>query len=341
MLNVGIAGASGYTGIQLCELLQNHPEVVIKSIYANKNAGKHFSTVCPHFVGLDSLTFESLDPNASYSHLDVLFLALPHATSHAFLDTVIKNNPCLTIIDLSADFRLSDSTSFSKYYGIDHQSENLLEHVVYGLPELNRESLKDTKYAAIPGCYATTCILGLKPLVDAGLTAGRIIIDAKSGVSGAGKSLNESLLFCEVNESFSAYKSGAHRHQAEFDMVFPNESILFSPHLIPQNRGILASIYVDNSNAHTQDEILNVYESAYKNEPFIRLVDTDSPSTRFAVGSNYCAITPKVIDNGQTIAIFSATDNLIKGAAGQAVQVFNIMHGFEERMCLMHSPRMI
>ena len=341
MLNVGIAGASGYTGIQLCELLQNHPEVTIQSIYANKNAGKLFSEVAPHFVGLETLTFEVLDPQASYSHLDVLFLALPHATSHAFLGTIIENNPKLSIIDLSADFRLSDSESFSRYYGVDHQSSTLLDQVVYGLPEYNRESLKVSKYAAIPGCYATTCILGLKPLVDVGLISGRVIIDAKSGVSGAGKTVNESLLFCEVNESFSAYKSGAHRHQAEFDMMFPNDSILFSPHLIPQNRGILASIYIDNPNSYTQDEIVNVYESAYHNEPFIRLVDTDSPSTRFAVGSNYCAITPKVIDNGQTIAIFSATDNLIKGAAGQAVQVFNIMHGFEERMCLMHSPRMI
>ena len=340
MLNIGIAGASGYTGVQLCKLLLDHPQCQIVSVYAHKNVGKTVAEVCPYLYALSDLKFEALDAN-SLGHLDVLFMALPHATSHELLPAVALANPNLKIIDLSADFRLDEAKSFQTYYDCAHAAPDWLSKLVYALPELNRDAIVGAQYAAVPGCYATTCILGLNPLADKNLLEGRIIIDAKSGVSGAGKTLSESFLFCEVNESFQAYKTGAHRHQAEFEMVFPGKSILFSPHLIPQSRGILASIYVDNVQDLTQVQVMDLYTAFYENSPFIRVTEDATPSTRSVVGSNCCVISPKVIDNGRSIVIFACTDNLVKGAAGQAVQVLNLMLGFEESLSLPNSPRMI
>ena len=341
MLNIGIAGASGYTGVQLCKLLLNHPSCKIASVYANKNVNKKMAEVCPYLHDLADLSFEALTPDADLSHLDILFMALPHATSHGLLPSIAKANPSLKIIDLSADFRLDSADSFRAYYGCDHEASEWLGKVVYALPELNRDQIKGAQYAAVPGCYSTTSILGLNPLAKADALKGRIIIDAKSGVSGAGKTLAEQFLFCEVNESFSAYKTGAHRHQAEFDMVFPGASILFSPHLIPQNVGILASIYVENHNGYSQAQLLDLYRTHYQNEAFVKITEDAMPSIRSVVGSNLCVISPKVIDNGQSIVVFACTDNLVKGASGQAIQVMNLMIESDETTGLPTSPRMI
>lgn len=341
MLNIGIAGASGYTGVQLCKLLLNHPNCQIASVYANKNVNKTMGEVCPHLFDLADMTFEALEAGADLSHLDLLFMALPHATSHQILPGIAQANPNLKIVDLSADFRLDSADRFKAYYGCDHGASDWLGKVVYALPELYRDKIKGAQYAAVPGCYSTTTILGLEPLAKAQALDGRIVVDAKSGVSGAGKTLAEQFLFCEVNESFSAYKTGAHRHQAEFDMVFPGKSILFSPHLIPQNVGILASIYVDNVKGYTQDQLMDLYRSHYANEPFVKITEDAMPSTRSVTGSNLCVISPKVIDKGGSIVIVACTDNLVKGASGQAVQVMNLMIEVEESTGLPTSPRMI
>ena len=315
MLNVGVAGATGYTGLQLCQLLLSHPNCHISQLFASRNAGQIFGKICPYLYDLKDMILSKLETQYIKSDLDVLFLALPHATSHSLLSEIAKSFPKLKIIDLSADFRLDSIDSFESFYGVKHAAPDWLEKVPYGLPELFRDKIVGNSYAAIPGCYATTCILGLYPIFNTFTPSGTIIIDAKSGVSGAGKSLNESFLFCEVNENFSAYKTGAHRHQAEFDMIFPGNNIVFSPHLIPQSRGILASIYIDNSQQLSEEKLLSCFNDVYHNEDFVVINDTHPPSTRSVVGSNLCEITPKVINNGQTLAIFSASDNLLKGAA--------------------------
>tara|TARA_A100001015_G_scaffold315299_1_gene426808 strand:- start:413 stop:1438 length:1026 start_codon:yes stop_codon:yes gene_type:complete len=341
MLNVGVAGATGYTGLQLCQLLLSHPQCTISQLFASRNAGQLFGNVCPYLHDLSAMMLSKLEIQDIDSSLDVLFLALPHATSHSLLFEIADAFPKLKIIDLSADFRLDSSSVFESFYGVKHAAPDCLDKVPYALPELFRNKIVDQSFAAIPGCYATTCILGLYPIFNSYKPSGSIIIDAKSGVSGAGKSLNESFLFCEVNEHFSAYKTGAHRHQAEFDMVFPDNKIVFSPHLIPQSRGILASIYMENTHQLSEEQLLNCFKNFYHDEPFVIINETCLPTTRSVVGSNLCEITPKIIKDGQTIALFSASDNLLKGAAGQSIQALNLMCGFDEAMGLSTVPRII
>ncbi len=334
MLRIGIAGATGYAGIELVRLLSKHPHVKLEKLYSRQYAGKKISQVYPH---LDvSTVLEGFDP-AAVTGLDVLFLALPHAQSHAWMPALITGSA--KIIDLSADFRLSDPEAFKKYYGVEHQAPQLLPKATLGFSEVYREDIAKAQLCANPGCYSTSVVLGLHPLAKNGfLNDCSVIVDAKSGVSGAGRHLKESSLYCEATSNLSAYGLASHRHVPEMERAL-SSTFIFSPHLVPMSRGILSSIYIDNQKNLTQDHLNAFYHEAYANEPFIKLApDLDMPSTKYVTGSNRCMITAKVLKEHGKIVVFSAIDNLIKGASGQAIQNMNIMCGFPETTGLTDSP---
>ena len=331
MISVGIAGASGYTGIELVNFCLSHPSITINSLFAQRNAGMIFSHLYPQFKGKVDLELATLDSSVDYEHLDCLFLALPHATSHGFMDELVAANPDLKIIDLSADFRHKDVAVFEQYYGHKHAAKNLLSSFVYGIPELNRDQLTSAQYCANPGCYAIASILGLLPLSEVLNSSQLVVIDAKSGVSGAGKVLKEGSLFCEVNEAMSAYATGSHRHVPEIQSSLGHQNLVFSPHLIPQSRGELCSIYIDNEQGLTQDALEELYKKYYETHPFVRIADAgESATTKTVVGSNCCVIKPVISEDSNTICLFSCIDNLVKGASGQAIQNMNLMFGLEE-----------
>lgn len=330
MLRVGIAGATGYTGLELCRLLQSHASVSIERLFARSHVGKTVSEVFPHAGGLShvlNMVYSNFEPEHT-DGLDVLFLALPHGTSHAFMSTLLKND-ALKVIDLSADFRLNDVDVFNDTYGVSHASSSLLDRFIYGLPEFYREQLTKTRLCASPECYPTSVILGLKPLVDAGLVESAIV-DAKSGASGAGRGVSLLTHFCEVDESVSSYNTGVHRHHVEMVQEC-GKPVFFSPHLIPMKRGILSTIYINTLRRVAHDDIRDIFQRVYQRCPFIKLRhDLRRPSTNLVSGSNNCMLTANVFDNGSRVVVVSMIDNLIKGAAGQAVQAMNIMCGFDE-----------
>jgi N-acetyl-gamma-glutamyl-phosphate reductase len=335
MIHVGIVGATGYTGVELCRLLQQHPEVSGFTLYSMQYAGKSFSEVYPQFINKIDTILEQFNPDAVSADIDVLFLAIPHASSHVYLDKLSAFKD-LKIIDLSADFRLDSAADFERYYGVKHQNPDLLGTIAYGIPELYYDDIQGSDIVSNPGCYATSVILGLQPLVKAGLIQGPYIVDAKSGVSGAGRKAKESSLYCEISESFSAYATGKHRHRAEIDMAV-GEPVFFSPHLVPMSRGILSSIYVQKKEGVSVKDLKDCLNKAYENKPFVNLMDDSiTPDTKYVSGTNNCMLSIRAEDNNNTVVIFSAIDNLIKGAAGQAIQNMNIMCNFEETTGLGH-----
>lgn len=327
MLRIGVVGATGYTGLELCRLLTFHPQVSITHLFSQQYAGKRYTDVYPQFEGTLDLTLEAFTTD-SIPEVDVLFLAIPHATSHTYMHELMKV-PHMKIIDLSADFRLESAVDFQHYYEVEHRNEALLSEIPYGLPELFKSKIKGAKAVANPGCYATSVILGLRPLTQNKLITGHIVADCKSGVSGAGRKPKEGTLLCEAGEAFSAYGTGVHRHTVEINYFLGN-SVLFSPHLVPMSRGILSTLYVTLEEGVTFDDAVSAFESAYKTEPFVQISDTYSPNTKFVSGTNNCRISLTAIPNSNQIVVCSALDNLIKGAAGQAIQNMNIMCDFEE-----------
>ncbi|MDA1353227.1 MAG: N-acetyl-gamma-glutamyl-phosphate reductase [bacterium] len=330
MVKVGIAGVTGYTGICLLRLLLAHSKVSVSYLFSTSKAGDAISDLFPQFAGKCHLTLQPYDPARMPEDMDVLFLAVPHGQTQSELPQMAQNNPNLKIIDLSADFRIHDADLYEEYYS-PHRSATWLDKVVYGVPELNREDIKTAKYVANPGCYAIASVLGLYPIKHLIGSDVAIIIDAKSGVTGAGRSLKEGSLFCEANESISAYSMGRHRHMAEITQEIGTKNVSFFPHLSPQNVGILAGIYLPNKNQINQSDLTALYNNAYNEHPFTLVNDKiATPSTKYVVDSNNCLITPLVTPDGKTIAIFSAIDNLLKGASGQAVQNMNLMCGFNE-----------
>lgn len=330
-MKIGIVGAAGYTGLSLLSLLRGHPFVDSFVLYAKRNAGQTVGELFPHLVGLEDVPIVAFSPDTVDSAIDVLFLALPHAQSHEFMADLIRLCPKMKIIDLSADFRLNEGRVFEQYYNVKHQAVTLLPSFVYGLPELNRAQLVGAQYCAAPGCYSTATILSGLPLASKGILSSALV-DAKSGVTGAGRSLKESSLYCEANESFSAYGTGLHRHTAEMEMLL-NCNVFFSPHLVPMNRGILASSYFTLSEDISEAELLELYKSYYQNHSFVLVKDSSvSPSTKYVSGSNFCLLVPRVIKD--KVVVFSAIDNLLKGASGQAVQCMNLMCGFDEELGL-------
>ena len=327
MIKVGVVGAPGYTGIELCRILNNHPEASVVKLYSQSYAGKSLGDVFPQLDIFDNIILEKFDPE-TVSGVDVLFLALPHATTHKMMRVLYKKD--MKIVDLSADFRLDSADVFKKYYGVEHESPELLSEVALGYPEFHSEKIKNSKVCASPGCYATAVIMGLYPLAQKGLLDGVVVIDAKSGVTGAGRGLKVSSLYCEANENIASYGTGTHRHTAEMEEAL-NAKVLFSPHLVPMNRGILASMYIDNKNGLTLKEVQVIYNNFYKDASFVTIKDDLAMvSTKYVAGSNKCLLACKVFEDTNKIVIFSAIDNLIKGASGQAIQNMNVMLGLEE-----------
>ena len=364
---VAILGASGYVGADLVRLLIAHPNVEIVLLSAERKAGLSIGEVFPHLVGYDLPQLVTLkEVEWRDVDLDVVFCALPHATSqevikgllhatgHSLLDEMIVETAGdladsvrseVKIVDLSADFRLRDVNTYAEWYGRDHQAHHIQRRAVYGLPELYRDDIKEALLVACPGCYPTAALLALVPVMQAGVISKEdILIDAKSGVSGAGRSLKESNLFVEVAEAMHPYGLGAHRHMPEIEQELSVAAsspvrISFTPHLVPMNRGELETIYVKTLNGCKAEDVKKALVSYYEGEQFVTILEGQNvPSTRMVRGSNNCVI--NVFDDrieGRVI-IVSAIDNLVKGSSGQAIQNMNLMLGLPESTGLMQAP---
>ena len=343
MIKAGILGATGYAGQELVRILYHHPEVEIKVLTSNKHNNQEYNSIYGNFNKICEMKCEENELENIAKQLDVIFLSLPHGvTSKLLSDSILKN---VKIIDLSADFRLKSEEVYEEWYKIKHNNKNLLNQAVYGLSEWKRKQIKESRLVANPGCYPTCALLCLLPLIKEGiLEADSIIIDAKSGVSGAGRSLNLTTHFSECNESIKAYSVNSHRHTPEIEQqlseLYGNEiSVTFTPHLIPMNRGILCTCYGNLKNSFSYDEIEQLFEKYYQNEFFIRLTKKGVfPETKWIKGSNYCDIGFTLNKSANKIIIIGAIDNLVKGAAGQAVQNMNLMFNLGENMGLKSIP---
>jgi N-acetyl-gamma-glutamyl-phosphate reductase len=343
MKRVGIYGASGYTGVELLRILLGHPEVEITCLHSRSFAGSSIEEVFGSFRGLTELRCEDSRIEECASRCDVLFLALPHGiASHAVTDELLRET---LIIDLGADFRLRDRRVYEQWYGVAHGNPSLLPKAQYGLCELYRREIASADLIANPGCYTTASISALAPLLMEHLVdPASLIVDAKSGVSGAGRSPSPKLHFAEANESIKAYKVEGHRHTPEIEQALSDLSsqqivIRFTPHLVPMNRGILVSAYGKPKRRVFNDELQALYRRYYGDEPFIRLLEPGKfPESRWVRGSNYIDISVHYDERSDTVLVLSALDNLVKGAAGQAVQNMNIRLGFDETEGLLYLP---
>jgi N-acetyl-gamma-glutamyl-phosphate reductase len=342
MINVGIIGATGYTGIELVRLLLSHPEAKIKVITSEKSAGLKFSDAHPAFQGLIDLTLEPFHVIKVSKEIQIAFLCLPHQSA---ADAAVRlRERGVKVIDLSADFRLKSAKEYEIWYE-KHKHPEMLAEAVYGLPELYREKIKTAKLVANPGCYPTSAVLALAPLIKEKLILlDSIIIDSKSGVSGAGRNPSIENLFSEVNEGFKPYKVGNHRHTPEIeqslsDLAEEPVKVTFTPHLVPMDRGILTTVYAKPLRKLKTAEVLKIFKNFYKKEPFVRIKEEGVfPNTRNVRASNFCDIGVVYEERTDRIIVLSAIDNLTKGAAGQAVQNFNLMTGLEETLGLNFSP---
>jgi len=341
MLKVAIIGASGYTGLELLRLLLPHPHAMVVAATSRQHEGKPLAAVFPLLAGVSDLRFTSADsPEAAGAEL--VFTALPHQAAMSAIPAQLAAGK--RVVDLSADFRLKDAATYELWYG-PHQAPNLLAEAVYGLPELYRGAISTARLVANPGCYPTATILGLAPLLAAGsVDAETIIVDAKSGVSGAGRGLNLGSLFCEANEGLKAYKVGEHRHTPEMEQEFSRLAgrpltISFTPHLVPLSRGMLATIYARLAGNSSEERLFGLYREFYADKPFVRVCPAGVfPSSIGVRGSNYCDIGLKLDGRTGRVVVTSVIDNLVKGASGQAVQNMNIMCGFPERAGLEALP---
>lgn len=337
---IGILGASGYTGAELVRLLLRHPKVEIVLLTADRRAGQAMGDVFPQFAPYELPTLVSIDSvDWTTIGLDLVFCALPHATTQKVLQEVLAKAPETKVVDLSADFRLEDAAAYAKWYGHEHHALELQKEAVYGLVELYRRDIKKARLIANPGCYTSCAILPLVPLLKArAIEPDEIVIDAKSGMTGAGRSAKEEMLFSEVSEGFNAYGVGHHRHMAELDQEFSKAAgkdvvVSFTPHLLPQNRGILSTIYVRGRRGKTAQDLHEVLVKQYEKEPFVYVLPFGkTPHSRHVRGSNMTHI-GVVADRipGRAI-IVSTLDNLTKGASGQAVQNMNLVLGFAETL---------
>ncbi len=345
MIKVAVAGATGYTGSELLRILLNHPKVEIVRITSEQSAGAHLSAVFPQFRQLLELSYEALDPPSVVRGVDVVFLALPHTHSMKVVPDILESG--VRVIDLSADFRLKEPEHYRTWYQVDHAAPTLLSTSIYGLPELHRQAVSRAHLLANPGCYPTAAILGLAPLLqDRRIELTGVVIDAKSGVTGAGKTLRPHLHFPEANESLMAYRVAAHQHTPEIEqelalLAGADLCVNFTPHLVPMNRGVFCTAYAALREPASTAALIDLYAAFYKAKPFIRVFPADAyPSTRHVRGTNFCDIGLKMDARTGTVVVMSAIDNLVKGAAGQAVQNMNLMMGLEEETGL-HLPSLV
>ena len=338
---IGVLGASGYTGAELVRLLIRHPLVEIALLTADRRAGQEMAQVFPQFSPFELPKLQSIDGmDWVGAGLDLVFCALPHATTQKVIKQIFAALPAIKVIDLSADFRLADPAAYARWYGHEHHAPELQRQAVYGLVEVYRDQIKRAHLVANPGCYTTCAQLALIPLLRANaIDPDEIVIDAKSGMTGAGRAAKEEMLFAEVSEGFHAYGVGHHRHMAELDQEFSKAAgrdvvVSFTPHLVPMNRGILSTIYVRGRDASPED-LHAILLKSYGQEPFVHVLPFGAvPQTRHVRGSNMTFIgVAKDRVPGRAI-VCSALDNLTKGASGQAVQNMNLMLGFPETMGL-------
>lgn len=344
MLKVAILGGSGYTGSELLRILNQHKYVEVTGITSERFSNQRVSDLfLNHRNAL--LRFEPLNLDNLVDRADLFFLCLPHKTSQEIVARL--NSKGKKIIDLSADYRLKSAGVYRQWYKVTHQYPKLLKKAVYGLSEIYRDKIRNAEIIANPGCYPTGAILGLAPVIDKDfIDTSSIIIDSKSGVSGAGRNPDLAFMFSEVNESVKAYAVTTHRHTPEIEQELSNLSrkkikVVFTPHLIPMDRGILTTIYVKLREKVSLNSILNLYKEYYHDEPFVRVLEEGKlPSTKWVKGSNYCDISIFLERRGenQTLIVVNAIDNLLKGASGQAVQNMNIMFGFKETEGLINNP---
>jgi len=340
-IKIGVMGASGYTGAELMRLLDRHPQADIRAVTADRHAGKPMAAVYPHLAAMNLPDLVKID-DVEYDDLDVVFCGLPHGTTQEVIAGLPKS---LKVVDLSADFRLSNLDTYAEWYGHPHQAPDLQKEAVYGLTEIYRDEIAETRLCANPGCYTTTAQLPLIPLAAAGaIDLDTIIIDAKSGVSGAGRSAKEANLFCEVSEAMHAYGVGKHRHAPEIEQGIARAAgrdvmVTFTPHLVPMNRGILATIYVKMAGDATVHGLRALLERQYGDEPFIHVLPAGgNPATRHVRGSNNVVMSVFGDRRPGHAIIVCTLDNLVKGASGQAVQNMNLMMGIPETVALEQQP---
>lgn len=343
MFRCGIAGATGYTGLELITWLQRHPQLEIGWVTSESSAGKRFSDV--HFVPWDYPLIPMAEAYARAAEVDTVFLCLPHGESVEAARRFAEAG--LRVIDLSADFRLRTSADYQRWYGGEHKEPELLSRFVYGLAEVNRDAIRGAQLIANPGCYPTSVNLGLLPLARAGWLGHHVIIDSKSGISGAGRSTKLLYQFVEANENLTPYSMGRrHRHIAEMELVLNTAAgsagpvrFTFTPHLLPVNRGILSTIYVTLPPGTREQQVRDLYAETYASEPFVQVLPAGQVATlRHVVHSNRCAISITQVDpeepESSEFIIVATLDNMVKGASGQAIQNFNISAGLDETMGL-------
>ncbi|MEJ2201964.1 MAG: N-acetyl-gamma-glutamyl-phosphate reductase [Desulfuromonadaceae bacterium] len=342
MIRVAIVGASGYTGVELYRLLVNHPAVEITCVTSRQNAGEPFAEVFPSLRGRTDLICDPVEHEVIAAKADFVFTALPHQTAMEFIPGLLAAGK--KVVDLSADYRLRDAGVYEAWYQA-HTSPELLSEAVYGLPELYREAIPAARLVANPGCYPTSVALALAPLLANNLVdPTSLIIDSKSGTSGAGRSAKVDSLFCEVNEGFKAYGVGRHRHTPEIEQTLSDlaktaVTVNFTPHLLPIDRGILSTCYANLREFMNTGELLELYHRHYGGEPFVRVCPENRlPNVAFVRGSNYCDL--GLVSDPRTgrVIVVSAIDNLVKGAAGQAIQNMNLMLGLKEEAGLEVVP---
>lgn len=333
---IGVLGASGYTGADLLRLAVRHPNIDVTVLTANSHAGKPIEEVFPHLRGLGLPALVTVE-EADWANVDAVFCGLPHGTTQQITSKVLKTHPHVKFIDMSADFRIRDGATYEQWYGIAHQAMDLQGEAVYGLSEHYRDDIAKARLVACPGCYPTAVLTAMLPLARQGLIDPKqIIIDAKSGVSGAGRGLKQNTLFCEAGEGMSPYAVGTHRHAPEIEQEISVASgvstiVNFTPHLIPMSRGELCTHYVQCTDGHSPDDLRDALTSFYADKPFVTVLrQGEVPATQHVRGSNnvLIAVFPDRIP-GRAIVI-STLDNLVKGSAGQALQNFNLMFGLAE-----------
>ena len=340
MINVGVVGVSGYTGQELVRILIKHPNVRLTGLFSRSVALKSAAEIFPEFKSKLNLICSEPDADEIVAKCDVVFLALPHTTSMDLAPKLLKAGK--RVIDLSADYRLDNLKTYEKFYSAKHKDKLNIKKAVYGLPELNREKIKSAKLVANPGCYPTAAVLALAPLLAFDLAdRSSIIIDAKSGVSGAGKKFAEQFFSSQDQDDFKAYKVGVHQHTPEIEQALSKVagskvSVTFVPHLLPVKTGILETIYVKKSKKGKarKQNLIALYKKFYKKEPFVRIkTKGEFPRLKDVVGTNFCDIGIK--DNAESVVIISVIDNLVKGASGQAVQNMNVMFNLPEKTGLL------
>lgn len=336
MIRTAILGATGYTARELLPLLLRHPEVEVSVLTTRQEHRPHVATVHPAIRDRLDLELENLTTAEVAERADCVFGCLPHAASAEAVSQLLAAG--CRVVDFSADYRLDDPQTYTEWYGVEHPDPKRLPETVYGLPELFRDDIRGADLVANPGCYPTSAILALAPLLKAGVISPQgIVVDSKSGVSGAGRNPKPNLHFPESNESFAAYGVGEHRHTPEIDLILSKTAnattnVVFTPHLVPMDRGILSTTYSEPTKACDADAVQQVLQDFYKDEPFVRVVD-DLPTTKQVVGTNFCDIATRVV-RGKVVTV-SVIDNLLKGASGAAVQNFNLIYDFPETTALL------